>query len=110
MDARVWMIFNDEMSGDTSFLDDGGGLLVKMLGGVKYNSSDMRNTWHSGVRHGIEIGLRRASVDIQRFELYHSIKDPKQKEFLDKFYALAAEYDCAIQYHPKEGMMVGSLK
>ena len=53
------------------------------------------------------------------FEIYEknkdSIKDKEQfflewrkkhKEFLERFYQLAAEYKCAVQYHPEFGMVV----
>jgi hypothetical protein len=30
---------------------------------------------------------------------------PEHKEFLEKFYKLAEEYNCSIQYHPEVGMV-----
>ena len=30
----------------------------------------------------------------------------QDKEFLEKFYKLADEYNCQVQYHPKHGMTV----
>lgn len=72
----------------------------------KYTKQQMRETWHSGIRHGIEIGLRKASLEGQRLELYNNTQNPKHKEFLDKFYTLADEYKCAIAYHPETGMVI----
>lgn len=56
--------------------------------------------------HGIEIGLLHSSLEGQRLEAYHNVKNPRHKEFLDKFYALAGEYECAMQFHPRDGMCV----
>ncbi len=69
----------------------------------------MRQAWNSGIKHGIEIGLRRASLEGQRIELSHNTPEGKNKEFLEKFYALADEYKCAIKYHPRLGMMVMNI-
>ena len=33
-----------------------------------------------------------------------------KKEFIEKFYKLAEEYNCAIEYHPLHGMCVVQLK
>ena len=74
--------------------------------GESYTKYEMRNTWFSGIKHGIEIGLFESSLEGQKIQLYDNITDPKQKEFLDKFYALASEYNCSIQYHPIDGMTV----
>jgi len=67
---------------------------------------ELRETWEMGIKHGIEIGLHKASLEGQRLEMYHNIKNPKHKEFLDKFYKLAGEYNCAIQFHFGDGMCV----
>lgn len=104
MDLRVEHIFSEEMKRDTSFQEKKTGL--SRFFGSKYSQADMRKTWDLGIKHGIEIGLNRASVEGQRIELGYNTKEGKNKEFLEKFYALAAEYNCAIQYHPKLGMVV----
>ena len=105
MDLRIEQIFQEEMHGDTSFLDKGS-FLSGLFGRNSYNDMDMRETWHRGIKHGIEIGLNRASLEGQRIELNHNTPEGKNKEFLEKFYKLAEEYGCAIQYHPKKGMVV----
>ena len=66
----------------------------------------MRETWDSGIKHGIEIGLNVASLEGQKIELNTNTPEGKNKEFLEKFYKLAAEYKCAIQYHAQKGMIV----
>jgi hypothetical protein len=105
MDLRIETIFNQEMKNDTSFQEKDSGLSL-IFGGERYTKLDMRNTWDMGIKHGIEIGLRRASLEGQRIELNHNTKDGKNKEFLDKLYKLTEEYNCAIQYHPQLGMVV----
>ena len=105
MDLRIEHIFREEMEGDTSFQEKESGLSL-LFGTNKYTKVEMRETWNRGIKHGIEIGLRRASLEGQMIELNHNIPKGKHKEFLEKFYQLADEYKCAIQYHPEVGMIV----
>ena len=105
MDSRIEHIFKEEMKGDTSFQEKES-VLTLLFRTKKYSKVEMRDTFNSGVRHGIEIGLRKASLEGQRIELNHNTHEIKHKEFLEKFYQLADEYNCAIQYHPEVGMIV----
>jgi hypothetical protein len=104
MDLRVEYIFKQEMSGDTSFQDKGG--FLGTLFPTKYDSTDMRETWHRGIKYGIEIGLRRATLEAQKIDINTNTIKPEHREFLEKFYKLAQEYKCEISYHPEFGMMV----
>jgi hypothetical protein len=92
------------MDGDTSFQDKGE--FLGTLFPTKYNNKDMRETWHRGIKHGIEIGLRKASLEGQKIELNQNTPDGKHKEFIEKFYQLADEYKCSVQYHPEFGMVI----
>ncbi len=105
MDLRIENIFREEMRCDTSFQEKDTGLEI-LFGRNKYSKQEMRETWDMGIKHGIEIGLRKASLEGQRIELNHNTTNEKHKEFLEKFYQLADEYKCAIQYHPEVGMVV----
>lgn len=105
MDLRIEYIFREEMKGDKSFQEKESGLSF-LFGTRTYSKLEMRETWDRGIKHGIEIGLRRASLEGQRIELNHNTPEGKHKEFLEKFYQLADEYKCAIQYHPEVGMIV----
>ena len=105
MDLRIEHIFREEMEGDTSFQEKES-VLTLLFGPNKYSKVEMRETWNRGIKLGIEIGLRRASLAGQRIELNHNTHERKHKEFLEKFYQLADEYNCAIQYHPEVGMIV----
>lgn len=105
MDLRIEHIFREEMEADTSFQEKESGLSL-LFGTNKYSKAEMRETWNRGIKHGIEIGLRRASLEGQMIELNHNTPEGKHKEFLEKFYQLADEYKCAIQYHPEVGMIV----
>lgn len=105
MDLRIEHIFWEEMKDDKSFQEKEH-LLSSLFGRGKYTKEDMKQTWQRGIKHGIEIGLRKASLDGQRIELNNNTTDERHKEFLEKFYQLAAEYKCAVQYHPKVGMVV----
>jgi len=105
MDMRIEHIFLETMKGDTSFQEKESGLSL-IFGTNKYSKQEMKKTWDIGIKHGIEIGLRKASLEGQRVELSVNTTDQKHKEFLEKFYQLADEYKCAIQYHPKVGMVV----
>ena len=105
MDLRLEHIYWEEMKDDKSFQEKEHPLSL-LFGGTKYTKEDMKQTWQQGIKHGIEIGLNRASLEGQRIELNHNTKEGKNKEFLEKFYKLAEEYKCAIQYHPQIGMVV----
>ena len=105
MDLRVEHIFKEEMKGDTSFQEKDSTLNL-LFGNNKYSKQEMRETWDRGIKHGIEIGLRKASLEGQKIELNNNITNQNHKEFLKKFYQLANEYKCAIQYHPKYGMII----
>lgn len=106
MDLRIERIFREEMKGDTSFQEKEDSGLSFLFGTTKYSKQEMRETWDMGIKRGIEIGLYRASLEGQRIELNRNTTNEKHKEFLEKFYQLAAEYNCAIQYHPEVGMVV----
>ena len=105
MDLRIEQIFREEMQGDTSFKEKET-TLERLLGTDKYSKQEMRETWDRGIKRGIEIGLWKASLEGQRIELYHNTTNENHKEFLEKFYQLAAEYKCAVQYHPQDGMVI----
>lgn len=109
MDLRVETIFKEEMKGDTSFQEVDNVLSI-FFGSNKYTKAEMRETWNKGIKHGIEIGLRRASLEGQKIELNNNTPDGRGKEFLEKFYQLAKEYNCCVQYHPQYGMVVIDLK
>lgn len=108
MSLRIEHIFREEMHGDTSFQEKDSTLSL-LLGTNKYSKHEMRETWHRGIKHGISIGLRRASLEGQRIELTQNTPSEKHIEFIEKFYHLADEYNCAIQYHTKLGMVVVAL-
>jgi len=105
MDIRIEHIFREAMKGDTSFQEKEN-VLTLLFGTHKYSKQEMKETWDRGIKYGIEIGLRKASLEGQRIELIHNTTNDKHKEFLEKFYQLAGEYKCAIQYHPEVGMVV----
>lgn len=107
MDIRIENIFREEMKGDTSFQEKESGLIL-LFGGNKYSKFEMKETWNRGIKLGIEIGLRKASLEGQRIELNYNTPEGKNKEFLEKFYQLANGYKCAIKYHPEIGMTVVS--
>lgn len=107
MDLRIERIYSEEMSGDNSFQKKENWLSL-LFDGNRYTRKDMRETWENGVKTGIEIGLRRGSLEGQRIELDDNTIDVRQREFLNRYYALAEEYGCVIQYHPDFGMVVVS--
>jgi hypothetical protein len=107
MDSRIERIFKELTKGDTSFKDDSPSSIKEFLFGVSYSRLEMKETWNSGIKYGIETGLNAASLEGQIIELNNNnTLDRKKKEFLEKFYKLAEEYECTIQYHPKVGMVV----
>ena len=105
MDIRIQNIFREVIRDDNSFQGTGS-VLGSLFALNKYSLSEMRDAYHSGIKLGIEHGLNKASLEGQRIELYSNTSEGKNKEFLEKFYKLAEEYKCAIQYHPEVGMVV----
>ncbi len=104
MDIRIEYIFNKEMKGDKSFQEKPTGLAMLFGGGITYKQHEVRDIWHRGIKAGIEIGLNYGSPGGQIIQLNENTK-PEHKEFLEKFYKLAEEYNCSIQYHPEVGMV-----
>ena len=104
MDARINYLFNREMQGDKSFTEK------PLFGifGTKYSQTDMKETWRLGIKHGIEIGLRNASIEGQILELNNNTKTKSKREieFIEKRNTLYEEYGYGIQYHPIYGMVV----
>lgn len=109
MDLRIHHIFNTHMSGDKSFQEKDHPLSI-LFGTNKYSKQEMKETWNRGIRHGIELGLREASLDGQLISLRENTTDERHKEFINKFTQLANEYQCAIQHHPKLGMVIVDTK
>lgn len=109
MDLRVKQIMDEFKVNDNSFMEKDT-LLQMMFGGTKFTKQEMRDAWHGGVSYGIELGLRKASLEGQRIELTQNTTNPRHKEFIEKFYKLAQDYECAIQYHPEHGMVIVSRK
>jgi hypothetical protein len=105
MDNRIEYIFNKEMRGDKSFQEKPSGLATLFGYGTTYKQTEVRDIWHRGIKVGIEIGLNYSSPQGQIIQLNENT-DPKHREFLEKFYKLAEEYKCAIEYHPERGMIV----
>ena len=105
MNLRIERIFREEMKRDTSFQEKESGISL-LFGAHKYSKQEIRETWERGIKHGIEIGLRKASLDGQRIELNNNTTNEKHNEFIEKLYQLTSEYKCAVQYHPEFGMVV----
>jgi hypothetical protein len=103
MDLRVKQIVDDFKKSDNSFKDRPNGLAA-IFGKNHYTESEARDIWHRGIEAGVEMGLFNASLEGQRIELAQNLNSPKQKEFVEKLYKLCEEYNCAVQYHPINGM------
>jgi len=108
MDMRIEHIFREEMKDDTSFKESSG--IFSFLSRKNYSAKEAREIWHQGIRRGIEIGLRRASIEGQRIDLVRNTQDARAKEYLTNFYQLCADYGYAIQYHPEVGLIVINTK
>lgn len=92
------------MRGDTSFQEKAS--FLSLFRRESYSKQEMIETWQRGIKYGIEIGLRKASLEGQKIELNRNTTNERHKEFLEKFYQLVDEYKCAVQYHPEVGMVV----
>jgi len=103
-DPRVFYAIQEAKRTDKSFTERG-------LWGIpiKYNQSECREFWFQAMQLGMQEGLRMGSIQGQRIDLFNSCNEPRQEEFLEKFYKLAEEYNCAIVYDPIRGMCVLDL-
>jgi hypothetical protein len=103
-DPRVFYAIQEARLTDNSFKEKG------FLGfPIKYTQYECREFWFQAMELGIQEGLRIGSVQGQRIDLFNNCKEHSQKEFLEKYYKLAEEYNCAIVYHPENGMCVMDL-
>jgi hypothetical protein len=111
MDLRINEIFYKEMNGDTSF-NHKENLLSIIFGGNKYTQQEVKEIWNNGIKLGIEIGLNYGGFEHQMIELKQTTdieNNLKHKDFLEKFYKLAQDYNCVIKYNPKNGLKIYEL-
>lgn len=104
-DVRVFHAIMDAKKDDNSFKEKEN-FFTLLSGGIKYSQAECRDIWFNGMAVGMERGLEMASLEGQKIDVTNNCKVPKHKEFLERFYKLASEYNCAIQYHPHHGMVV----
>jgi hypothetical protein len=103
-DPRVYKAIQEAKKTDNSFKEK------PFLGiPIKYSQAECRGFWFQAMELGMQEGLRMGSIQGQRIDLFNNCKEPRQKEFLEKFYKLAEEYNCAIVYNPHDGMVVMDL-
>lgn len=104
-DPRVFYAIQKAKKHDKSFTDKG-------FFGIrpKYSQSEVREIWFSAMALGMNEGLRMGSLEGQRIDTSNSCKNERHKEFYQKFLKLSEEYNCAILFHPIEGMIVSDLK
>lgn len=103
-DPRVFYAIQEAKRTDKSFTEKG------FLGfPIKYSQEECRKFWFDAMTLGMQEGLRMGSIQGQKIDLTNNCKDPKQMEFLVKMFELCEEYNCAIAFHPHEGMIVTDL-
>jgi len=100
----VESIHRNAIQGDTSFTETG------FWGSTpSYSQAEVRKIWFDGIKSGIRTGLHKASLPSQKIELTSSIKNNNQREFIEKFYELCENHNCAIVFHPEHGMVISDL-
>ena len=103
-DPRVFFAIEQAKKDDKSFTEKG------FFGfSRKYTQDEVRDIYFDAMAVGIETGLNMGSLEGQRIDLFTNANE-RQKEYLRKIYELSEEYNCAIQFHPREGMCVVDLK
>jgi hypothetical protein len=107
-DPRIRTAIQEAMLNDNSFKEKEN-IFTLFTGGIKYPQSECRKFWFQAMSIGMSEGLRMGSIEGQKIDLTNNCKEPRQKEFLEKFYKLAEEYNCAIVFHPEHGMIVVDL-
>jgi len=103
-DGRIFNEMQKIKASDKSFTEKGLFGLTPI-----YSQQEVRDIYFNAIGYGMKIGIEIGSIKGQQIELYANANN-RQKEFLDKFYKLADEYDCAISYHPVNGMQIIDLK
>lgn len=103
MDPRVYLEIQKIKKEDNSYTVKG------LFGPPSYKQREVREIYLNAIGVGMLRGIEIGSIQGQRIDLTNSCKEPRQKEFLEKFYKLAEEYNCAIIYHPNDGMVVMDL-
>jgi len=103
-DPRIFQAMQEIKKTDKSFTEKG------LFGPPKYKQVDVREIWFQGIALGMKEGINMSSLEGQRIDLYNNCKTSEQKEFLEKFYKLSEEYNCAIAFHPQNGMCVIDIK
>ena len=100
-DPRVYNAMQEARKTDKSFTERG------FLGiPITYSQLECREFWFQAMQIGMQEGLRMGSLEQQKIDTMNSCKNDRHKEFYTKFLKLAEEYNCAIAYHPIEGMCV----
>ena len=84
-------------------------LIRSVLGHKRYSPNEIREIYFQGMKVGIETGLMNASIEGQIIELNEGVINPRHKEYFLKVCALSEEYNCAIQYSHKNGMVIVEL-
>lgn len=107
-DPRVYNAIQKARLTDNSFKEKEN-VLTLLFGGIKYSQSECREFWFEAMTLGMQEGLRMGSIQGQRIDITNSCKNERHKEFYTKFLKLTEEYNCAIVYHPLEGMCVVDL-
>lgn len=104
-DPRIFYAIQEMKKNDQSFTE-------KPFLGItpKYSQGEVRDIWFQGIALGMSHGLDMATLQGQRIDLTENCKEPRHREFLEKFYRLAEEYNCAISFHPHKGMCVVDLQ
>ena len=104
-DPRVFYAIQEAKKNDTSFTEKG-------LFGItpKYTQHEVREIWFDAMSLGMIEGLRMGTIQGQRIDLFNNCTEQRQKDFLEKLYKLSEEYNCAVVYHPEEGMCIKDLK
>lgn len=103
-DPRVFSAIQNARINDKSFTEKG------VFGiKIKYPQEEVREIWFQAMSLGMLEGLRMGSIEGQRIDTSNGCKNERHKEFYQKFLKLANEYNCAILFHPEEGMCVMDL-
>jgi hypothetical protein len=108
-DVRVFNAIQEAKIHDKSFMGKENFLTILLKGGISYSQSEVREIWFKAIALGMQEGLRMGSLEGQRIEITNNIQNSRHKEFYENFLKLAQKYNCAIQYHPTEGMCVVDL-
>lgn len=77
--------------------------------GKMFSQKQVREIYLEALKVGFQDGLEAGSYEGQIIDIRANMDNTRHEEFYAKFLRICKEYDCAIEFHPRDGMKVTDL-